>query len=293
VLITGASGLLGLELCYVLKKFNFKVIAQTNKNNISKDLCSTNICSKLESLAEIQEIFNNYRPSWVVHCAAYTDLDFCELNPLKAHELHVESSRKLAVCAANSKARIIYISTDSVYDSDTPALNTELSATKPVNVYARTKLEGERICQHHHNDSIIARVNFFSYNKLYCRGLMYNIINNINNNKIFNGFIDVHFNPLSVSDLASILYLIILRNIMSGIYNISASNSCSKYDFAKMIARYSNLNEQLVHESYIGDSLLYTKRPKNTAMNSNLLATILNIEMPNIENSIYSYSKSL
>ncbi len=96
----------------------------------------------------------------LVHAAGITDVDACEDDPDSARHIHVEVSGRLAAAAHEAAARFVYISTDHLWDGTRGCVD-ENEPPTPINVYARSKLEGERAAAAGHPDSLIVRTNFF------------------------------------------------------------------------------------------------------------------------------------
>ena len=93
--------------------------------------------------SETRRIFKELKPASVIHCAAQTNVDWCEENPSEAHRSNVTASARLAEITAQLKARFLYVSTDSVFDGNRGNY-AENDQPAPLNVYAQTKLQGER-----------------------------------------------------------------------------------------------------------------------------------------------------
>ncbi len=285
VLVTGAGGVLGRVVCRLLANFGYKVIGHTRVSAVD-EVCNDKVCFSLEDTDKLMAVCTGLAPEWIIHTAANTNVDSCERRPEDAAKIHVEGSYALALAAARSGARLLYISTDSVYDGELVGAHSESDPLRPLNVYAHTKLSGEKACLLAAEDTIVARVNFFSLDPQIRRGLAHNIQAQLFENMPFTGFTDVDFSPLSAYDLALTLLAILQKNLPGGIYNLGASDSCSKYTFAKMLAEYAGADASLVHEARLADSPLLALRPRNTVMNSNRLAVALGSKMPTVRDSL-------
>ena len=120
------------------------------------------------SLIHICRIFEELRPSSVVHCAAATDVDWCEEQPDEAYRINAIMPATLAAISSRSDVRLLYISTDSVFDGARGDY-AETDEPEPVNVYARSKLHGERAVLRENPVASIARVNLLSLIHIYLR----------------------------------------------------------------------------------------------------------------------------
>ena len=150
VLITGASGLLGSETIKALEK-NTEIIPTANKHAsgqmIPLDLTRNNSFSLLKS-----KVWDT-----VIHCAAIRSPDVCEQEKDKARQVNTELTERIAEIASERSARFIHISTDYVFDGQTPPYYEE-SATIPANYYGVTKLNAEKAVRSICSDPIIVRI---------------------------------------------------------------------------------------------------------------------------------------
>ncbi|MEM2915265.1 MAG: sugar nucleotide-binding protein, partial [Candidatus Bathyarchaeia archaeon] len=93
---------------------------------------------------EVFRVVTKIRPDVIVHTAALTDVDYCEEHPDEASILNVEGTRNLVAAAKNIGTEFVYISTDSVFDGK-KGMYVEEDVPNPINCYAKTKLEGEKL----------------------------------------------------------------------------------------------------------------------------------------------------
>ena len=144
IMITGASGLLGKNLAQAILKKNNSVLALFNNNffDFESKIC---ICEKIDlnDLKKLNNLVEKFRPKIIIHCAGLTNVDKCEEFNQKAYFLHVQISKHLALLSKKIKAKFILISTDHLFDGKSSNYN-EDSKTSPLNIYAKTKLEGEK-----------------------------------------------------------------------------------------------------------------------------------------------------
>ncbi len=166
ILITGASGLLGLNTALEAAE-NWRlpgwsrpwIIAQVNNRPLKPTFFET-IQADLLAPGAVRSLLDRTRPDWVIHCAALADIDACERDPQQARELNSDVPQILAMHVARSGARLLHVSTDAVFDGRRGDYK-ETDQPNPLSVYARTKLEGERAVANANPDAIIARVNLF------------------------------------------------------------------------------------------------------------------------------------
>ena len=114
ILITGASGLLGLNLA--LETTPRHTVFGTVSQHAIKTDAFTVIQTDLLAPGAVERLLESTQPDWVIHCAALANLDACEADPLLAQQLNTDLPRTLASHVARSGARLVHVSTDSVFD---------------------------------------------------------------------------------------------------------------------------------------------------------------------------------
>ena len=144
VLVTGATGLLGTDLCRFLAG-RHEVVGWargiTHKAQIGHWVTRT---VDVTQKSAVETALRHIRPSVVVHAAGMTDVDGCEREPEAAWEANVEASGLVAAACAAAEASLVAVSTDYVFDGEAGRPYREEDAPRPVSHYGRTKLEGER-----------------------------------------------------------------------------------------------------------------------------------------------------
>lgn len=145
-LITGAGGQLGFDVQRELLK---RGVAQNDiaaPNSKELDITDTNA---------VENYVENFQPEVIIHCAAYTNVDGAESNQEVCREVNVEGTRNLVDAAKKVEAKIIYISTDYVFDGENPDPYEVEAKTDPQSVYGKTKLEGEEVVREYPKHFIV------------------------------------------------------------------------------------------------------------------------------------------
>jgi dTDP-4-dehydrorhamnose reductase len=282
ILITGASGLLGLNLA-LETTHRHTVFGTVNKHDLKTDAYSV-IQTDLLAPGAVERLLELTQPDWVIHCAALANLDACEANPLLAEQLNSELPGKLASLVARSGARLIHISTDSVFDGQRGDYNEE-DTPRPLGVYSTTKLHGERLVAEAYPQAIIARVNLFGWSLTGDRSLAEFFFYNLSQKKSVMGFIDVYFCPLLANDLASIFEAMFEKKL-SGVYHVVSPESLSKYDFGMRLAQRFNLDSRLINPTSVTQSGLKATRSLNLTLRSEKLARELGESLPRLSTSL-------
>jgi dTDP-4-dehydrorhamnose reductase len=285
ILVTGASGLLGLNLSlrmmgtHVIVGVDRSKLVNTPFELIRADLLQAGTCSRL---------LERVRPQAVIHTAALADVDACEASPEEARRLNADLPGELAAACAKSGIRLAHISTDAVFDGAKDGYYTETDAPRPLSLYAHTKLDGERAVASAYPQAIIARVNFFGWSLSGKRSLSEHFFNHLSAGQRCDGFTDVWFCPLFVGDLADILVQM-LETGLSGLYHVVGSQALTKYDFGLHIARRFGFDASLIRPISVEQSGLTARRSHNLRLSVHKLSTALTKPIPNVSTGMEQF----
>ncbi len=263
ILVTGASGLLGLNLCLHLTD-QHKIFGIFHSHGL-RNLPFKSTCCDLEKSASIKTLIDKTKPEMLINCAAMANVDICESQPEKAQAINAELPGRLAVICKKKNIRLIQISTDAVFDGKMGNY-TEEDAPNPLSVYARTKLEGERLVAQAYPDAIIARVNFYGFSLSGKRSLAEFFLNHLMSNQQINGFVDVMFSPLYVIDLVDAMMKMVEKGL-TGLYHVVSSESLSKYAFGVKIAEKFGLEKKLIQPKSVSEGGLLAARSPRLTLN--------------------------
>jgi len=276
LLITGASGLLGINLA--LEVMDEHEVIGIDRGRLKSapfqvfnaDILKTN---------EINSILDSISPDWFINCAALANLEKCEEDPVQARILNTELPRDLATACAKRKIPFIHLSTDSVFDGTKEGVYTEEDEPNPLGVYSKTKLDGEQAVGQANPQAIIARVNFYGWSLGAKRSLPEFFVNNLNIGRNVNGFTDVIFCPMWVNHLAQTL-VAMLEKDLHGLYHVVGTQPMSKYQFGVEVARRFGLKESLILPGSVEMSGLNAKRSHNLWLSVHKLLTDLKRSIP-------------
>jgi dTDP-4-dehydrorhamnose reductase len=282
ILVTGASGLLGLNLALEASQ-QHTVFGTVNAHKLTTS-AFTVLQTDLLAPGSMERVLDETQPDWVIHCAALANVDACEANPALAVKLNSELPGKLARYVARGGARLVHISTDAVFDGERGEYS-EQDRPNPLSVYARTKLEGERAVQEADAQSVIARVNLFGWSLSGKRSLAEWFFNNLQAGKQVMGFTDVYFCPLLENDLAHIL-LKMLAMKLAGLYHVVASEWFSKYDFGLTLARLFGFDEHLISPASLLEAGLLAARSPKLTLNVEKLSRDIGVSPPGIDEGL-------
>ena len=148
VLVTGANGMLGQDLCPILEDNCYDVI-ETDIHNL--DITDYNA---------VQDVLSKEKPDFVIHCAAYTNVDKAEEDIETASKINVVGTENLAKVCGDLGIAIVYISTDYVFAGDTEKPYKPSDLTNPLNNYGLTKFQGEEAVKKYCEKYYIARTSW-------------------------------------------------------------------------------------------------------------------------------------
>ncbi len=145
ILITGSNGLLGQKIVKILSKRGTEFLATSNGNNRNQD-CSSELYREMDitNQPQIAEVFNEYKPTHIIHTAALTNVDYCELNPDECKEVNVIATQKLWEEAQKINAHFQLLSTDFIFDGLTGNYK-ETDEPSAVSIYGQSKVDAEQI----------------------------------------------------------------------------------------------------------------------------------------------------
>lgn len=283
ILITGASGLLGLNLAIEAQRAGHTVYGVSGSRRVTLE-GATMVQADLLDAAARARMWQAAAPEWVVHCAALADVDACEKNPALAQALNADLPGTLAVEAKAAAARFLHISTDAVFDGERGGY-TEEDAPNPLSRYAETKLAGEGAVAAADPAAMVARVNLFGWSLSGQRSLGEFFVNGLREGKPLKGFTDVFFCPLLVNDLAGLL-LEMFEKDLHGLYHVLSRDTMSKYEFGVRIARLFGYDPAVIAPISVKDAGLAARRSPLLTLKTDKLAGALGHPLPGIEEGL-------
>ena len=287
LLITGGSGLLGSNLAR-LALSRFEVYATYRSHPAHIPGCEF-VCLDIRDKEQTLSVFKKIKPQLVIHAAASAKVDYCEEHHQETWAINVVGTESVVMAASEIKAKLIYISTDSVFDGE-HGMYREKDTPYPVNTYARTKLEGERAVQRLAPDSIIARTAFYGWSLREERSLAEWVVSSLREGKDLKMFTDVFFSPIFTSNLAEALIEMYQRSLR-GLYHVAGSERCSKYHFGQEIARVFELDSGLIQPGSIIEAGLKAPRPKDISLDVSKASGEIDTQLLDVNEGIKQFKE--
>jgi dTDP-4-dehydrorhamnose reductase len=285
ILVTGASGLLGLN--FSQEMMNAYEIIGVDRGKLTRAPFKVMKHDILEAGA-VDFILDSVQPEWLVNCAALADLEACEDNPDIAKRLNTDLPRRLARACKARNIPFVHISTDAVFDGEKDGFYTEEDKPNPQSVYSKTKFEGEWAVLTEDPKALVARVNFYGWSLGGRRSLAEFFHHNLTHNKSMSGFTDVVFCPMLVNDTVRTLVNMLQRGL-SGLYHLVGPQAMSKYQFGVEIARKFSLHENEISPKSILSSSLTARRSHNLWLSTHKLSTDLGEDLPEFSTGLNEF----
>jgi dTDP-4-dehydrorhamnose reductase len=255
VLITGANGQLGSELCRAL----------TGDTIIAKDLPSFDLASE-----QVTEQIVEARPDVIIHAGAYTDVDGAEREPERATAVNVSGTERVARAAVRTGARLVYVSTDYVFDGLQQVPYREQDIPHPVNHYGLTKWQGEQAVLSSGAKALVVRTAwlFGRAGKNFVKSIM-QAAQSQPCLKVVN---DQRGCPTYAEDLAQAVVFLLHRDV-EGIVHVTNSGACTWHEFAEAIMQEMGLAVPVLPIT-TGQAGRLAKRPAYSVLSGERLASL-------------------
>jgi dTDP-4-dehydrorhamnose reductase len=265
LLITGASGLYGSKLAALASTRNYEVYSGYSQD---QPAYGTPIQFDISDKNRVEEAFKKVNPEVVVHAAALTDVDKCEINKELAWKINVEGTRNIAEAVKTTRAFLIYISTDYVFNGEIGQYK-ETDRPDPINYYGLTKLKAEELVKDLICEYCIARASVI-YGSTPAAGKVNFalwLLNKLERNEQAKIVTDQWNSPTLNTNMADMTLEIIERKL-TGTFHLSGATRISRYDFAKKIAQTFSLNSNLISPSPSTEFSWAAKRPKDSSLDT-------------------------
>jgi dTDP-4-dehydrorhamnose reductase len=283
--VTGSGGLLGRSLMSALKD-DYEVVGidryvLEGQNGLAIDI--TRRERILESIVTVA-------PNVVVHTAAETNVDRCETQRDVARRINVEGTANIAQACVRVRAKLIFVSTDYVFDGD-KGNYAETDEPNPINFYGLTKLEAERIAASISSDFLMLRTSVlygWHPTKLNFATWILKGLRERQTMKVVNDHIN---SPTFAGNLADAIHRAIeLRS--QGTLHIAGSQRISRFDFARRIAIQFDLDESLLLPVKMKDLDWIARRPRDSSLNIGKAERELSMELFGVGRGLEQMARS-
>ena len=288
LVVTGASGVLGREVCLAAQRRGHEVLALGGSRAPTipgvAQARAFDLCSEAALEALILEEF----PHAVVHCAALPTIEACLADPARAKVLNADVPKKLAQLCFHLGAKLVHLSTDTVFDgvaggyqpTDKPA---------PLNLYGETKAAAEvEVLRYGREHAAVLRTSPIIGNSIGGdRGLHERLFVSWKAGKPTDLFTDEIRQPVEVSNLADVTIELCERANLSGLYHWAGTEAMSRHEIGVRIARHFCLDaESLVRPISRADVPAAASRPRDLSLRLHPLAGKLRTQAQSFEDQL-------
>ncbi len=268
ILLTGANGLLGQKLVALLRQQPGVEIVATGRGanrlaGVHPDLRF--VALDVTDGPQVQQVLGHERPTHVIHTAAMTNVDECELNREPCWQQNVTAVAHLAAACAALNVHLTHLSTDFIFDGSAGPL-AEDAAPAPISYYGESKLAAERVVQGTAGLRCAIARTVLVYGVLHGGGRT-NIVlwvrDSLRAGKTIKVVDDQWRTPTLAEDLAQGCWLL-ARHSAQGIYNISGDELLTPYAMALRVAEYFGLDKSLIEKADASTFSQPARRPART-----------------------------
>ena len=272
VLLLGGSGILGSEVLVLLQNENIDYVAPT-----SLDL-------DIRNRDQVLEFVSDFRPTWIINCAAWTNVDGAETSFEDARKLNETAVENVGIAADLFGCKVIHISTDYVFDGESSEPYLEISDVNPLNKYGESKLLGEKALLATLPSAYVIRTSWLYgvSGKNFVKTIAVKALRR-EDAKVVN---DQVGSPTSARDLAVGIFSILANQPEPGIYHFSNLGSCTWFELAQKIYETVGTDKGLVHPISSETLSFVAKRPKFSLLSKEKWISAGLFEVPRWEDSL-------
>jgi dTDP-4-dehydrorhamnose reductase len=289
ILVTGVSGFLGRHIALRLRG-RHRVVGTYREHALTLDGCITrplDIADRDEMAAFCRE----FQPDVIVHTIALSDVDRCEREPDAADRVNVQGTAHVAQAAAEVNARLIYISTDQVYDGANGDYN-ETDTPRPLMVYGRTKLEGERRATAICGDVVILRLALiYGWGSPTRTTFIDWMVARLRAGRELPLFIDQYRTPLYVVQGAEVIGRLIEAPETRGVFNLGGGERLDRYAFGIKVCEVFDLPKKYLKPVEMETTGSIAARPRDCSLNSAKISSLLHCRPLTVEEGLQAMKR--
>jgi dTDP-4-dehydrorhamnose reductase len=275
-LVTGASGFLGANAGLFLADKSVSTIGLIRVGATPPHFNEA-LRGDLSEPELLAERLRELRPSVILHAGALASHEQCEADPKLATRINADSTRALAITAAEIGATFIYISTDAVFDGARGDYS-ESDEPSPFSVYGESKLLGEQYALAHAG-SLVIRTNFFGWSPTGSRSILEFFVNSLRTHTPVSGYTDFTVTSTYVQFLMDAIWQLAQQQA-TGIVHVASADKCNKYEFATTVAEVFGLDASLILPAEAAAATHATSRTRDLSLRVDNLESLLGTKVP-------------
>ena len=242
ILVIGANGQVGRAIVELYGQCN---VIGTFNSHAESNLLELNLFGLKNETQRLRNMIESIRPEVVFICAGFTWVDGCESEPGKALDINANSPAIIAAMVKQNGGKTVYYSTDYVFDGRENKLWSEDDEVNPINVYGRSKAEGEKSLIEADPDALIIRTTGVFGPDKYEKNFVYQLCEKISSGSNFECAVDQFGCPTYSRDLAEWSSKLLESNKI-GIFHCVGPETLDRYSFAILLADFFDLRKDRI-----------------------------------------------
>lgn len=292
LLITGSNGLLGSNLVRFFQGRGVYDVFTTSRHPSYLPELKNFTRGDLLDAAFVNQVISTVKPDIIINTVGPASVDKCEREPEFAYMLTVQTAENVAQSAQRYETRLIYISTDHLFDGR-QSMYLEDDEPAPVNVYGKMKLQAEAKTLAVHPNTVITRTNFYGWSPRHHPTTFGEwVYDSLKQPIPINLFTDYYFTPLEVTHLAGALE-IVANSELTGVINIAGCQRCSKYDFGIALAKVFGLDPSPICPGTINAVSFKAKRQRDLSLSTEKFKRIFNQNLPDLQEGLQRFCENI
>ncbi|MCU0573121.1 MAG: NAD(P)-dependent oxidoreductase [Syntrophobacteraceae bacterium] len=264
LLITGAGGFLGWNLCRELAE-SWEVVGTIRSAPVDLDSVRS-VALDLTDLARLRQVFREVRPEGVIHAAAASRPDYCQLHPSESARVNVDVPILLAGLCADAGIPLVFTSSDLVFDGRNPPYREE-DPVSPVSVYGEQKAKAEaEILRRHPSAAVCRMALMFGDGGPGGASFLQPMVRSMRGGKALKLFVDEVRTPVGGRDAA--MGLALALESASGLLHLGGAERISRYDLGRLIADVLGIGEAVLIPSRQDEVSTPAPRPPDVSLDS-------------------------
>lgn len=295
VLVVGASGLLGSNVVAKSQDCDCSVAGTYHSTPPNFDVPLRQF--DIRDSSAFTELLDEFTPSIVVNCAAMTDVDSCEQNPERAHQVNAVAPVELARLCSVRDPKFVHVSTDYIFDGKSNSRYHEKCESNPIQEYGRSKLAGEHGVLSTDDNTLVIRPSFVygvnqSTTPPQLEGFPAWVSTQLRTGEDIPLFTDQYITPSRAGSTGKAL-LELAFDGATGVYHVAAQSCITPYEFGQTIAAELNTETDPLVESSQSAVDREAARPTNTCLSVEKIESRLGRVQPTVEEDVQAISPSL
>ncbi len=264
LLVTGASGFLGWNICHVAQS-KWQVYGTYSSHDIdSKNLNFIKV--DLTNFTALKSLFETLKPTALIHAAAQSKPNFCQQYPEQAYPINVTASINIAGLCSDLSIPCVFTSTDLVFDGSNPFYQ-ETDPVSPISIYGEQKVKAEEEMRRRYPNIIVCRMPLmFGKPSPYSGSFIQGFIQTLKQGKELNLFIDEYRTP--ASGITAAKGLLMALETQEKIIHLGGKERISRYNFGHLMAEVFELPTTKIHSCCQQDVEMNAPRPADVSLDS-------------------------